>query len=181
MIPEIKSFREALFYGHFGPIGPGAIFSALLVKATFETGGSKQLGELLPDSPIHQLSSTIWLIVTFVVLCSSIAHGSSILMWILGKQINTLPIIVTNSQGSSNGPNWVSRLRRLSIEHSGGAIPTWAANIPPGIPPRRQSCNVSDHQPVVSMLKRSWSESLRFPGTATSQSRLTNRFLPHFT
>src|SRR5271167_4599839 len=22
MIPDIKSFREALFYGHFGPIGP---------------------------------------------------------------------------------------------------------------------------------------------------------------
>ena len=65
MIPEFKSFREALFYGHFGPIGPGAIFSALLVKATLDTRGSKQLGELLPDSPFYELSSTIWPIVTF--------------------------------------------------------------------------------------------------------------------
>jgi sodium/hydrogen antiporter len=59
MIPDIKSMREALFYGHFGPIGPGAVFSALLVKATFDSGGSKQLGELLPDSPFYRLSSTI--------------------------------------------------------------------------------------------------------------------------
>lgn len=28
IIPDIKTWREALFYGHFGPIGVGAIFSA---------------------------------------------------------------------------------------------------------------------------------------------------------
>jgi NhaP-type Na+/H+ or K+/H+ antiporter len=165
MIPEIKSFREALFYGHFGPIGPGAIFSALMVQATFETGGTKQLGQLLPDLPFDNLSSTIWPIVTFVVLCSSIVHGSSVPVWILGKQINILPIIMTYSQGSSNRQNWVNRLRRLSIENRGDAIPTWVANIPPGTPPRRQSCNASDGQPVVSMLRRSSTESLQVPTT----------------
>lgn len=137
-IPEIKSFREALFYGHFGPIGPGAIFSALVVQATFETGGTRQLGQLLPDLPFNNLSSTVWPIVTFVVPCSSIVHGSSVPVWILGKQINTLPIIMTYSQGSSNGQNGLNRLRRLSIENRGDAIPTWVANIPPGTPPRRQ-------------------------------------------
>jgi NhaP-type Na+/H+ or K+/H+ antiporter len=147
MIPDIKSFREALFYGHFGPIGPGAVFSALLVKATFESGGPKKLGGISADSPFYHLSSTIWPIVTFVVVCSSIVHGSSVPVWILGKHINTLPITLTYSQGSSNGLSWANRLPRLSIERSAersqDAIPVWAANIPPGAPPRRRSSTAS--------------------------------------
>jgi NhaP-type Na+/H+ or K+/H+ antiporter len=176
-IPEIKSFREALFYGHFGPIGPGAVFSAILVKATFDTGGSKQLGELSPDSPFYQLSSTIWPIVTFVVLCSSIVHGSSIPVWILGKQINTLPIILTYSQASSTGASWANRLPRLSIERSGDAIPAWAANIPPGTPPRRNSSDAGIRAPVMPVLRRSSTGTLEVPATAELRSRLMNRLL----
>ena len=37
LIPDIKTWREALFAGHFGPIGVGAIFVAILARA--ETGG----------------------------------------------------------------------------------------------------------------------------------------------
>jgi Alkali metal cation/H+ antiporter Nha1 C terminus/Sodium/hydrogen exchanger family len=151
MIPDIKSFREALFYGHFGPIGPGAVFSALLVKATFESGRPKKLGGMSADSPFYQLSSTIWPIVTFIVVCSSIVHGSSVPVWILGKHINTLPIILMYSQGSSNGLSWANRLPRLSIERSAershDAIPVWAANVPPGAPPRRRSSTASIQAP----------------------------------
>jgi NhaP-type Na+/H+ or K+/H+ antiporter len=158
MIPDIKSFREALFYGHFGPIGPGAVFSALLVKATFESGGSKKLGGIAVDSPFYPLSSTIWPIVTFVVMCSSIVHGSSVPVWILGKHINTLPVILTYSQGSSNGLSWANRLRQLSIERSAersqDAIPAWAANIPPGTPSRRRSSTASIQALVGPMQER---------------------------
>ena len=49
----------------------------------------------------------------------------------------------SSSQGSSSGSSWANRLPRLSIErsaeHSEDAIPVWAANIPPGTPPRRLS------------------------------------------
>jgi NhaP-type Na+/H+ or K+/H+ antiporter len=176
-IPEIKSFREALFYGHFGPIGPGAVFSALLVKATFDTGGPKQLGELSPDSPFYQLSITIWPIVTFVVLCSSIVHGSSIPVWILGKQINTLPIILTYSQGSSTGTSWANRLPRLSIERSGDTIPAWAANIPPGTPPRRHSSDASIRAPVLPVLRRSSTSILDVRATTGLRSRCIDGLL----
>src|SRR5690606_25374695 len=37
-IPDIKTWREALFAGHFGPIGVGAIFVAILARAELETG-----------------------------------------------------------------------------------------------------------------------------------------------
>jgi len=183
MIPDIKSFREALFYGHFGPIGPGAVFSALLVKATFELGGPKKLGGMSADSPFYQLSSTIWPIVTFVVVCSSILHGSSVPAWILGKHINTLPIILTYSQGSSNGSSWASRLPRLSIERSaersGDAIPVWAANIPPGTPPRRLSSPANTQALVRPTHKRRSSGSSEALTSRKLRSDLINGPFPH--
>ena len=33
LIPDIKTWREALFAGHFGPIGVGALFVAILARA----------------------------------------------------------------------------------------------------------------------------------------------------
>jgi NhaP-type Na+/H+ or K+/H+ antiporter len=179
MIPDIKSFREALFYGHFGPIGPGAVFSALLVKATFELGGAKKLGGISADSPFYQLSSTIWPIVTFVVVCSSILHGSSVPVWILGKHINTLPIILTYSQGSSNGSSWANRLPRLSIERSEDAIPVWAANIPPGTPPRRLSSPAITQALVRPIHKRRSSEGSEALTSRKLRSDLINGPFPH--
>ena len=37
LIPDIKTWREALFAGHFGPIGVGAIFVAVMARAELET------------------------------------------------------------------------------------------------------------------------------------------------
>ena len=179
MIPDIKSFREALFYGHFGPIGPGAVFSALLVKATFESSGSKQLGGLSQDSPFYQLSITIWPIVTFVVVCSSIVHGSSVPAWILGKHINTLPIILTYSQGSSSDTSWLNRLPRLSIDRNEEAIPEWAANIPPGTPPRRQSSYASTPKPMVPLHRKSSLGTSQTQVASVLRSGLINNLLPH--
>jgi Na(+)/H(+) antiporter len=36
LIPDIKTWREALFAGHFGPMGVGAIFVAMLASAELE-------------------------------------------------------------------------------------------------------------------------------------------------
>jgi NhaP-type Na+/H+ or K+/H+ antiporter len=75
IIPDIKTWRDALFYGHFGPIGVGAIYSAALISSEPERTGVA--GYLLAVSPNDPMQTSLWPIMTFVVLCSSIVHGSS--------------------------------------------------------------------------------------------------------
>ncbi|MCG8711195.1 cation:proton antiporter, partial [Brenneria sp. 4F2] len=36
LIPDIKSWREAIFVGHFGPIGVGAVFAAITERSHLE-------------------------------------------------------------------------------------------------------------------------------------------------
>ncbi|KAF2258034.1 Na/H antiporter-like protein [Lojkania enalia] len=61
LIPEIKSTREALFCGHFGPMGVGALFLAIEARAELETGTnipSPHPPDHLPnDTMVHGLST----------------------------------------------------------------------------------------------------------------------------
>jgi NhaP-type Na+/H+ or K+/H+ antiporter len=72
LIPDIKSWREAMFCGHFGPIGVGAIFISILARAELETGHSVPLANLPtdPNSPNYVLILSIWPIVSFLILSS---------------------------------------------------------------------------------------------------------------
>ena len=72
LIPDIKSWREALFCGHFGPIGAGAVFISMLARAELETGHGIQLEELPtdPSSPHYVLILSIWPIVSILILSS---------------------------------------------------------------------------------------------------------------
>lgn len=38
LVSDIKTWREALFYGHFGPLGAGSLFAALLVRGKLASG-----------------------------------------------------------------------------------------------------------------------------------------------
>jgi NhaP-type Na+/H+ or K+/H+ antiporter len=79
IIPDIKTWREALFAGHFGPIGVGAIFVAILARAELETESTTPLAELPPPGSEHYaLVELIWPITTFLVISSILVHGSSI-------------------------------------------------------------------------------------------------------
>ncbi|TAQ83220.1 hypothetical protein B7494_g8453 [Chlorociboria aeruginascens] len=49
IIPDIRTYREALFVGHFGPMGVGALFLAIEARAQLETGGSIPL--VKPEIP----------------------------------------------------------------------------------------------------------------------------------
>ncbi|KAG9874969.1 Na+/H+ antiporter, partial [Aureobasidium melanogenum] len=71
IIPDIKTWREALFAGHFGPIGVGAIFVAILARAELETETTTPLGEL-PEPGFEHLNiiELIWPITTFLVITS---------------------------------------------------------------------------------------------------------------
>jgi NhaP-type Na+/H+ or K+/H+ antiporter len=72
IIPDIRTWREALFCGHFGPIGVGAIFISILARAELETGHSVPLQNLPtdPNSPNYTVILAIWPIVSFLILSS---------------------------------------------------------------------------------------------------------------
>ena len=117
LIPDIKTWREALFAGHFGPIGVGAIFVAMLARAELESGEPVPLSELPPeDSDHYTLIATVWPIVSFIVVASILVHGSSIAVFTLGKRINTLTITMSYTQANEDGPSWMNRLPRISSQ-----------------------------------------------------------------
>lgn len=113
-IPDVKSWREAMFAGHFGPIGVGAIFACILTRAEVETGTTQPL-EVLPKPGDHNylLVSVIWPVTTFIVISSILVHGSSIAVFTLGKHINTLTISMSYTQANEEGPSWMNRLPRI--------------------------------------------------------------------
>lgn len=117
IIPDVKTWREALFAGHFGPIGVGAIFAAILARAELETDSTEPLAQLpAPGSKDYVLIYLVWPIVTFLVIASILVHGSSIAVFTLGKRINTLTITLSYTQDNENGPGWMNRLPRISSQ-----------------------------------------------------------------
>jgi sodium/hydrogen antiporter len=114
LIPDIKTWREALFAGHFGPIGVGGLFVAILARAELETESTTPLAEL-PEPGFEHLNiiEMIWPITTFLVICSIVVHGSSIAVFTLGKHINTLQLTFSYTQANEEGPSWMDRLPRI--------------------------------------------------------------------
>lgn len=117
LIPDVKTWREALFAGHFGPIGVGAIFVAILCRAELETEHTIPLAELPPeDAEFYNVIALVWPIVTFMVIASIIVHGSSIAVFTLGKRINTLSLTMSYTTAPEDGPSWMNRLPRISSQ-----------------------------------------------------------------
>ncbi|MCJ1407571.1 Superoxide dismutase [Mn], mitochondrial [Ptychographa xylographoides] len=115
LVPDIKNWREALFAGHFGPIGVGAIFAAILARAELENESTEPLAVLPgPGSDNYILIQVIWPIVTFLVISSILVHGSSIAVFTLGKHINTLTLTMSYTQANEDGPSWMNRLPRIA-------------------------------------------------------------------
>ena len=113
-IPDIKTWREALFAGHFGPIGVGAIFVAILAIAELETEETTPLAHLPPPgSREYELIYLVWPIVSFLVITSILVHGSSIAVFTLGKRINTLTLTLSYTVDNEKGPAWMQRLPRI--------------------------------------------------------------------
>jgi NhaP-type Na+/H+ or K+/H+ antiporter len=92
-IPDIKTWGEALFCGHFGPMGIGALFLAIQARAQLENDTST------PDDqppPVGQLPGRrgtcvqmIWPVICFVVLGSIMVHGLSTLAVSVGIHFRT--------------------------------------------------------------------------------------------
>lgn len=115
LIPDMKTWREALFAGHFGPIGVGAIFAALLARAELEHDSTTPLAELpKPGAENYLIIQIIWPLTSFLVITSILVHGSSIAVFTLGKRINTLTLTMSYTQADENGPSWMNRLPRIA-------------------------------------------------------------------
>lgn len=116
LIPDVKTWREALFAGHFGPIGVGAIFAAILARAELESDSTTPLAVLPTESEEYLLIYLLWPVVTFLVISSILVHGSSIAVFTLGKRINTLTITLSYTQDNEKGPAWMNRLPRITSQ-----------------------------------------------------------------
>ncbi len=84
-IPDIRTFREALFCGHFGPMGLGAVFLAMEARGWLENEDSSpdshppQYGR--PYTNREKAVYTVWPLVAFIVLGSTMVHGLSV--WVM--------------------------------------------------------------------------------------------------
>ena len=120
-IPDIKSFREALFSGHFGPIGIGefCLLSNSYSISCDITGAifiSTLAAEILPrpqNPPANQaeyLATLIQPVVAFMVLCSVLIHGLSIPFFSLGRRVTT---VTRTWSRQPSLPDWALHTRRV--------------------------------------------------------------------
>lgn len=81
-IPDIRTLPEALFCGHFGPMGLGGIFLAIEARAVLETGTSLALPypgpHEQPFTPKEKAMEIVWPLVVFIVMGSTFVHGLSV-------------------------------------------------------------------------------------------------------
>jgi hypothetical protein len=120
-IPDIKTFREAVFSGHFGPIGIGAVFISTLAIEVLRmpktgTRGIMKLSGLLSET--EMLIQTIQPIVAFMVLCSITIHGLSIPSFSLGRRVHSVSRTwsrrdTMNSTGART-PEWANQARLVT-------------------------------------------------------------------
>ncbi|KAK7711128.1 hypothetical protein SLS57_008218 [Botryosphaeria dothidea] len=106
LVPDLHTHREALFAGHFGPMGVGALFLAMEARAQLETHSS----EPLPHPPVGRPPrlqmgiDVVWPIVCFIVLGSTMVHGLSTLAISVGshyarKEGERAPLIGGETEG----------------------------------------------------------------------------------
>ncbi|KAK5947065.1 hypothetical protein PMZ80_001211 [Knufia obscura] len=76
-LPEVRSWSEAIFAGHFGPMGVGAMFLAMEARGQLETRTSSPEPHPPSSGPHLEAIQNIWPIVSFIVLGSIMVHGFS--------------------------------------------------------------------------------------------------------
>ncbi|KDR75937.1 hypothetical protein GALMADRAFT_248743 [Galerina marginata CBS 339.88] len=107
-IPEITSWREALFSGHFArKMGVGAVFISTLALHRLPTPQNP------PTSQQDLLALVLQPIVSFVVLSSIIIHGLSIPFFNLGMNVSrTVSLSATLTSRSRVYPEWLLGVNR---------------------------------------------------------------------
>ncbi|WVW84938.1 hypothetical protein I302_106974 [Kwoniella bestiolae CBS 10118] len=111
-IPDIKTFREAIFTGWFGPMGVGAIFISTLARTSIPEGHVDK-----DTAQVERVREVIGPITAFLVLSSIVTHGLSIPFFSLGRRVHS--ITYTRSRGLSmdqrgDEPAWTTHARRIT-------------------------------------------------------------------
>lgn len=102
--PDIKTYREALFCGHFGPMGIGALFLVIEARAQLETETSLPKPHPPKTSPNKTAIDTIWPVTCFIILGSIMFHGFSVAAISIGghytrKRGERAPLIGGETEG----------------------------------------------------------------------------------
>lgn len=125
-IPDIKTFREAMFTGHFGPMGIGAVFISTLAVMVLEnshtSADTDASSHRAPTAQTLLLEQTIQPIVAFMVLCSITIHGLSIPSFSLGRRVHSVSRTWSrrDTMGSTNTgargrlPEWANQARMVT-------------------------------------------------------------------
>ncbi|EPY50436.1 plasma membrane sodium ion/proton antiporter Sod2 [Schizosaccharomyces cryophilus OY26] len=89
VIQDIQTWKEALFVGHFGPIGVCAVYMAFVATSMLTPDEIESLVYKSTDEffILHEL---LWPIVCFVILSSIIVHGFSVPVLIYGEKLKSL-------------------------------------------------------------------------------------------
>lgn len=111
-IPDIKTRREAIFCGHFGPVGVGALFISTLAASKLPTP------RIPPQDNLDLLSLTIQPITYFIILSSVLVHGLTISFFSLGRRVHSrvqsISRTFTQASGTGEEPSWMSRVKRVT-------------------------------------------------------------------
>ncbi|GAA5939840.1 uncharacterized protein JCM15063_004319 [Sporobolomyces koalae] len=125
-IPDIKTRREAIFAGHFGPMGVGAIFISTLAASKLPTP------QIPPADKIELLALIVVPVTYCIVLSSILVHGLTISFFTLGRRVHSrvqsFSRTLTAQSGNSrfgttfsisgrdgaNEPSWMSRVKRAT-------------------------------------------------------------------
>jgi NhaP-type Na+/H+ or K+/H+ antiporter len=104
-VPDIRTYHEAMFCGHFGPMGVGALFLALEARSEiFPDSLDHRLSVRLKDTRMEEAFHLVWPIICFVVLGSTLVHGlSSLAITFYGKATRgegeREPLLVQEEEG----------------------------------------------------------------------------------
>lgn len=102
-MPAIKTYREAVFSGWFGPMGVGAVFLSMVAK--------EQLTEVYKDEETPPVAiELISPVVLFIVLSSTLVHGTTIPLFKIGNRIRTRTLSI-----ASTGSGQVLRLPKIQF------------------------------------------------------------------
>ncbi|KAG0708414.1 Sodium/hydrogen exchanger family-domain-containing protein [Suillus ampliporus] len=106
-IPDVKTFREAVFSGHFGPIGIGAVYISTLAAQQLPKPNNP------PANQSEFLALTIQPIVAFMVLCSVAIHGLSIPFSLLGRRVHSVSR-TWSRHATPATPDWATHTRHVT-------------------------------------------------------------------
>ncbi|KAJ3541827.1 hypothetical protein NM688_g6037 [Phlebia brevispora] len=112
-VPEISGWKEAMFSGHFGPMGVGAVFVSTLALTRLPEP------HYPPRNQQEYLAATLQTIVSFVVFCSILIHGLSIPFFSFSRRIHSRTVSMSRTWTSRTTtlPDWLLGAHRVPPEN----------------------------------------------------------------